>query len=105
MRSLALCLVVFASAAFGFPGTLPSFSESTPGVGQATRTTDNTADRITMSVSNDLVLTLPPTLEYVPDEHISFLPTRPGFYNVNVWRHLRIGNFGLPEIHHGAGLW
>jgi hypothetical protein len=85
MRSLPLCLVIFASAAFVFPGALPSSSESTPGVGQAIRTTENTTDRITMSVSNDLVLTLPPTLEYVPDEHISFLPApRPGFYNVIV---------------------
>ena len=40
---------------------------------------------ITMSVSNDLAVSIPGTLKYVPDEHISFLPAiYPGVYNVIV---------------------
>jgi hypothetical protein len=40
---------------------------------------------ITMSVSNDLAVTIPGSLKYVPDEHISFLPViYPGVYSVIV---------------------
>ena len=40
---------------------------------------------ITMSVSNDLAVSIPGTLKYVPDEHISFLPAiYPATYNVIV---------------------
>jgi hypothetical protein len=49
--------------------------------GPATRV-DNS---ITMSVSNDLAVSIPRALKFVPDEHISFLPAiSPGVYNVIV---------------------
>ncbi len=60
-------------------------SPATRSASDQTGTATYADSSIAMSVSNDLAVSIPGTLKYVPDEHISFLPAiYPATYNVIV---------------------